>query len=221
MTIFVLLLLMAGLIVYSIYEGRKYSKTRHGSPIDVKGAFNSKMFFKYITPETLLEGEKIIFTPKTHWLIIIKPIKVFFILFIFSILQNTLFSRGSFFYYIPGFIPGLRGIISLAIFITIIYSVLVILDYKNAEYCITDKRIIVKRGILKRVSIDISMNMVETIIFYQGLLGRIFNYGTVAVTGIGASLSGFSYIYDPVPVRTIIINEVHKRLQQNTSQTNV
>ena len=130
MTIFVLLLLMSGLIVYSIYEGKKYSETRHDSPIDVKGAFKSKMFLKYITPETLLEGEKIIFTPKTHWLIIIKPIKVFFVLFILSILQKILFSGESFsvyLYYIPGF-SSIRGIIPLAIFIAIIYSVLVILD---------------------------------------------------------------------------------------------
>ena len=121
MTIFVLLLLMAGLIVYSIYEGKKYSETRHDSPIDVKGAFKSKMFLKYITPETLLEGEKIIFTPKTHWLIIIKPIKVFFVLFILSILQKILFSGASFSVYLYYILYYIRDIIPPAIFIAIIY----------------------------------------------------------------------------------------------------
>jgi membrane protein YdbS with pleckstrin-like domain len=210
MTIFVLIVLMSGLVIYAVYEGKNYSQATSQAPIDIKAFFKTKTLFKYITPETLLEGEKIIFVPKPHWLVIIKPLRVFLVLLILSLLQRALFGRGSFLYYIPGF-SSLSGIIPAATFITVIYSILVILDYKNSEYCITDKRIIVKRGILRRVSIDISMGMIETIIFHQGLIGRIFKYGTVAVTGIGASLSGFSYIYDPVPVRTIIINEVHKR----------
>lgn len=60
------------------------------------------------------------------------------------------------------------------------------------ELAVTNKRVIVKSGIFSTHALEIRLSKVETVRVNQGLVGRLFNYGTIVITGTGAT-------FDPIP----------------------
>jgi uncharacterized membrane protein YdbT with pleckstrin-like domain len=96
------------------------------------------------------------------------------------------------------------------LFIAIIYFVFVIINYKTTEIFITNKRISRKKGIISRITLDIKLNMVETVVLSQRIIGRIFNYGHIYFTGVGAMSSKFHGIYNPLELRNIIIKKINE-----------
>jgi uncharacterized membrane protein YdbT with pleckstrin-like domain len=61
------------------------------------------------------------------------------------------------------------------------------LRYVNTEFSLTDRRILAKVGWLSRRSSEVLLSKVESINVVQGIDGRIFGYGSIAVTGTGGS----------------------------------
>jgi uncharacterized membrane protein YdbT with pleckstrin-like domain len=61
------------------------------------------------------------------------------------------------------------------------------LRYLNTEFSLTDRCILVKVGWLSHRSSEVLPSKVESINVVQGLDGRIFGYGSIAVTGTGGS----------------------------------
>jgi membrane protein YdbS with pleckstrin-like domain len=56
----------------------------------------------------------------------------------------------------------------------------------SCEFAVTSKRVVVKVGFLRRHSTEILLRQVEGITVDQGLLGRIFGFGTIVVEGTGS-----------------------------------
>jgi len=55
----------------------------------------------------------------------------------------------------------------------------------TTEIAITNRRIILKRGFIRRHTIEMNMDKVESVDVDQSLLGRLFNYGDITVRGTG------------------------------------
>lgn len=72
---------------------------------------------------------------------------------------------------------------------------------KNIEQGVTNKRVILKRGIISRKTEEMKITSIETVEIDQGILGRIFGFGTVRVTGRGLSDVIFVHIDDPMAVK--------------------
>lgn len=67
--------------------------------------------------------------------------------------------------------------------------------YYTTEIAITSKRVIAKTGLFKRDTIEMMNTKVESLQVEQGILGRLFNYGTIVISGAGefnASIPGIS-----------------------------
>ncbi|WP_053076127.1 PH domain-containing protein [Marinobacter psychrophilus] len=75
------------------------------------------------------------------------------------------------------------------------------LSLKYLEQGLTNKRVILKRGIVSRRTDEIKLRSIETVEIDQGVLGRIFGFGTVKVTGRGISRLDFKNIDDPMRVK--------------------
>jgi uncharacterized membrane protein YdbT with pleckstrin-like domain len=75
----------------------------------------------------------------------------------------------------------------------------------STELAVTDHRVIYKRGIVGRYTIEMARSKVESVDVIQGILGRIFNYGTILVRGTGGSLEPFRNVEDPLRLRSAII----------------
>lgn len=80
----------------------------------------------------------------------------------------------------------------------------IFLVYKTTEFALTNKRIIAKKGILRRHSIENLLNKIESITVNQPLDGRIWGYGTVIVTGSGGTQEDFRMIGRSMELRKMV-----------------
>ena len=69
------------------------------------------------------------------------------------------------------------GILLLMWVIGIVFIVFAILNVMTTELALTNKRVIAKFGFIRRQTIEININRIESISVNQGFWGRIFNYG--------------------------------------------
>ena len=58
--------------------------------------------------------------------------------------------------------------------------------YRTSEFAVTNKRVLIKTGLLRRHSVEILLSKVEAIGVDQPLLGRLLGYGSLTVGGTEA-----------------------------------
>ncbi len=75
----------------------------------------------------------------------------------------------------------------------------------TTEIVVTDKRIIHKVGWIARRTEEINITKVETVDVAQGIVGRIFDFGTVLIKGIGGSWEPLRRVASPLQLRNAII----------------
>ncbi|MDT8339701.1 MAG: PH domain-containing protein [Sulfurimonas sp.] len=75
------------------------------------------------------------------------------------------------------------------------------LRLRSIEQGVTNKRVILKKGIVSRKSEEMKIASVETVEIIQGVIGRIFGFGTIKVTGRGISDLIFKNVDDPMDVK--------------------
>src|SRR5512134_3217000 len=75
------------------------------------------------------------------------------------------------------------------------------LRLKFLEQGVTNKRVILKRGIISRKTEEMKLTSIETVEINQGVWGRIFGFGTIKVTGRGVSAVEYKGIDDPMAVK--------------------
>jgi uncharacterized membrane protein YdbT with pleckstrin-like domain len=76
--------------------------------------------------------------------------------------------------------------------------------FVTSEFAVTNKRLIVKVGVLRRRIVEMQLSKVEAIAVDQSLLGRIFGYGNIVVTGTGGTKEPFSAISSPLKFRRAV-----------------
>ena len=72
---------------------------------------------------------------------------------------------------------------------------------RSHEFAVTNKRVIIKTGVLNRRTVETMLSKVEGVSVDQPIMGRICNYGTVTITGTGGTRESFDNIADPLEFR--------------------
>lgn len=90
--------------------------------------------------------------------------------------------------------------------ITLLLAIWEWLKLRSIEQGVTNKRLILKKGIVSRKSEEMKISSIETVEIIQSVPGRIFGFGTVKVTGRGISDIIFKNIDDPMDVKKKIEN---------------
>lgn len=71
----------------------------------------------------------------------------------------------------------------------------------TTEIAVTDRRIIFKRGFVRRNTIEMHLDKVESVDVDQSILGRILDYGDLTVRGVGIGLEPLKNIDNPIEFR--------------------
>ncbi len=71
----------------------------------------------------------------------------------------------------------------------------------TSEFAITNKRLIIKTGLISRHTLEMSLSKVESINVDQGIIGRMLNYGSITVIGTGGTRELFQNIAHPMEFR--------------------
>ena len=73
--------------------------------------------------------------------------------------------------------------------------------YATTELAITNKRVIAKTGLVQRRTMEMFLEKIESIQVAQSVLGRLFNFGSVVISGTGVHSAPFKSISDPLALR--------------------
>lgn len=93
----------------------------------------------------------------------------------------------------------LLGLVLLPVFgLGLLFWLSAAIDYYTTELAITNKRIIAKFGLIRRNTIEINISKIESIQVDQGVLGRVFNYGSILVSGAGDPKAPVPGISNPI-----------------------
>lgn len=73
--------------------------------------------------------------------------------------------------------------------------------YTTSEFAVTNKRVVIKVGWLRRRTVETMLSKVEGINVDQSVVGRLLGYGSIIITGTGGSQEPFRNIGSPFEFR--------------------
>lgn len=73
--------------------------------------------------------------------------------------------------------------------------------YSTSEFAVTNKRVVIKVGWLRRRTVETMLSKVEGINVEQSLIGRLLGYGSIIITGTGGTQEPFRNIGSPFEFR--------------------
>jgi uncharacterized membrane protein YdbT with pleckstrin-like domain len=97
---------------------------------------------------------------------------------------------------------GALGI--LCVFVAILIWLQIWITRVTTEIAVTDRRVIVKRGLVRRSTMEMNVWQVESVGVDQSILGRLLDYGTVTARGTGAGIEPIAKIAEPLRLREAI-----------------
>lgn len=74
----------------------------------------------------------------------------------------------------------------------------------STELAVTDRRIVIKVGLVRRTTMEMNRSKVESVVVQQGIWGRLLDYGTVVVKGTGGGIEPLKNIDRPLAFRSEI-----------------
>jgi uncharacterized membrane protein YdbT with pleckstrin-like domain len=138
----------------------------------------------------LLEGERIVFRTRLHWLQFTGPV-----LFAVLVLGPAawLLARTS---------SSALAAVPVAVALAVLAAAYV--RQQSSDFAVTNKRVMMKVGVLRTRSIELLLGKIEAIAVDQSLAGRLFGYGDIVVTGSGGTREPFTGIRAPLEFRRAV-----------------
>jgi uncharacterized membrane protein YdbT with pleckstrin-like domain len=145
----------------------------------------------------LLLSERILYRTQAHWIVFLFPLGWSLLsLYFLSIVVNPVIT-------LCGYLLGIAALFTWSQAIAI---------YASSEFGLTDKRVIIKVGLIRRNTLETLLQKVESLQVSQSILGRLFNFGTITVCGTGGSRDVFRNIDDPLAFRRAVQEQIHQVL---------
>ena len=98
----------------------------------------------------------------------------------------------------------------LFVILGIVAFILNLINFYTSEFGITDKRIVIKTGALRKKIIDLQYGQIESIQYNQGILGGILGYGVIKITGSGGTNFKFPNISNANEFKNQAQNQLQK-----------
>src|SRR5215510_12448880 len=125
----------------------------------------------------LLPGERVAYHTQLHWAAYWRAL-------VLSLFGALLLLAGD----------PVSAMIALVLFVL---AAFVTIDPWTTEIAITNHRVLLKRGFIRRGTVEINIDKVASVVVRQSILGRILNFGTVIVRGTSGSASPLTYVDAP------------------------
>jgi uncharacterized membrane protein YdbT with pleckstrin-like domain len=140
--------------------------------------------------ENLLPNEHVVYRADLHWIIFARAILVLVVGLVLV------------------FVPRIAQASVVALLLGVVMLVPPFVAYRTTELGVTNKRVIVKTGLVRRRTLELLLRQVEAILVDQSLLGRLFGFGSITLTGTGGVREIFHRVRDPLELRRRIQGQV-------------
>lgn len=145
--------------------------------------------------KTLQPGEDIVYQTRVHWIVYL-PSFLLILLGVAIMVSERLGGEGQ------GFIFTLGGLCFIA---GVVLFIGAWIRWMSTEMAITNRRVVAKFGFIRRQTYEIDRTKVESVNVDQSIMGRIFGYGTVTVTGTGSSSAPVKDVDSPLEFRNKLL----------------
>jgi uncharacterized membrane protein YdbT with pleckstrin-like domain len=129
----------------------------------------------------LLADETVVHRASLHWLIFWKA-------------MFALVAGGALFW-----VDTIAGAAGVAV--ALVLAIPPLVARITSEFGVTTKRVIVKVGLIQRRTLELLLRQVESIQVEQSILGRMFDYGSITLSGTGGVREVFHNIAAPLEFR--------------------
>jgi uncharacterized membrane protein YdbT with pleckstrin-like domain len=137
----------------------------------------------------LLPGEAVRYRTRLHWKIFVVPVFV-------SVLMVALALWA---------ISAERRVLAIPpVAVAFVLLAAAWLRRRSSEFAVTNKRVIIKLGVMTTRSMELLLTKVEGITVTQSLWGRMFGFGEIVVTGSGGTQEPFDGIQSPLDFRQAV-----------------
>ena len=137
----------------------------------------------------LLPGEVVAYRTRLHWKIFILPVIVSLGLVALAIWALAADRR-------------VLAIPPIAIALVVLFAAWI--RRRSSEFAVTNKRVIIKLGVTTTRSMELLLSKIEGITVSQSLMGRMFGFGEIVVTGSGGTQEPFDNIQSPLDFRQAV-----------------
>lgn len=159
--------------------------------------------------KTLVAGEKVVYTTKLHWIVMLGHIIICLIL---------LAGAGYLGYYLyanhaamqPNTLKSLEVGIAALIVLALLVFFMGSIRRNATEMAVTTRRVVVKSGLTSRRTIEMLLNKIETIEVSEPAVGRLFGYGSITMIGTGGTSEPFHKIAHPLEFRSFVQQEIER-----------
>lgn len=151
------------------------------------------------TEKVLQPGETVRYSSRVHWIVYVRGI-VMIVLGVVVAVALRQFNPAE----MSGFsVPSL-----VAIAVGLVFGGLSLLGAwwrrLTTEVTVTEKRIIYKRGFIRRQTFEMIMSKVESVHVNQSVMGRLLDYGDIVIRGTGSSFEPLRLISRPLEFRNFV-----------------
>ncbi len=149
----------------------------------------------YVT-SVLQPGETVRAIGRPHWVVFLRALLLLIVGAALLVLAGSDAARQA----AP--IPLILGGIVLAL--GLLAFLLAWFERAIVELAVTNHRVIYKKGFIRRHTVEMNMDKVETVNVDQTLWGRILGFGTIRVLGTGQGIETLNRIGSPLRIRNAI-----------------
>ena len=135
----------------------------------------------------LQPGEKVMYSTTIHWIVYLPGIAMLAIAAAVAVPSHSA--------------PVLLPIAAVCALVALLLLFSAWFRRWTTEIDVTDRRIVYKRGFIRRHTVEMNMDKVESVDVDQSIMGRLFNYGDVLIRGIGVGLEPLHGVDAPLEFR--------------------
>jgi uncharacterized membrane protein YdbT with pleckstrin-like domain len=152
----------------------------------------------------LIPGETILLHVNKHILVLVRRVLVPSLVALAIMVGLALLPLGSPLRDLKWFVI-LLVLLALFVYLDIQYII-----WRSESYTISDQRVLLRRGVIGKFSRSIGIGRVQDVTTSQGLLGRVFDYGTVEIESAGKDgAEVLAYVPDPQDFRNVLLEQLH------------
>lgn len=146
-------------------------------------------------------GETLVYRAPLHWIVYVQGL-VLAVIGVVILAYATAMPAAD-----AGGWQDILRVAILAVGVVVLLAALISLTVafvrrRTTEIAVTSRRAIYKTGVVRRITSEISVDKIETVLVDQSILGRILNFGTIVIRGTGGGLEPVRNIGDPLTFRS-------------------
>ena len=141
--------------------------------------------------ENLLPEERVVYRAALHWIVFAHALLV-------MVAGVALFIA----------LPGAPPVGAVVLLVGLVMLVPPFVARQTTELGVTNKRVIVKTGLIRRRTLELLLRQVEAISVDQSLIGRLLGFGSITLTGTGGVREVFHTVSDPLELRRRIQGQI-------------